>query len=128
MPPFALWRSKPFTVLRSRGALYIVPQNLFELWVVATRPNERNGLGMPPSLAATELLRMKKMLHFLPDTKDIYSIWEELVITNGVCGKPAHDARLVAAAMAHGLRGILTFDKTGFSRFPTISAVHPTET
>jgi predicted nucleic acid-binding protein len=27
----------------------------------------------------------------------------------------------------HGLTAILTFDKTGFSRFPGIDVIHPTE-
>jgi predicted nucleic acid-binding protein len=39
--------------------------------------------------------------------------------------KPAHDARLVAAMQVHGLTAILTFDKTGFSRFADIEVVHP---
>jgi hypothetical protein len=43
-----------------------------------------------------------------------------------VSGKPAHDARLVAAAMAHGLRDILAFDTSGFARFP-IAAFRPSE-
>lgn len=42
-----------------------------------------------------------------------------------VSGKPAHDARLVAAMLAHGLTNILTFDKTGFSRYAGIEVVHP---
>src|SRR5260370_41264672 len=38
---------------------------------------------------------------------------------------PAHDARLVAAMEVHGITAILTFDKSGFSRYPGIEVVHP---
>jgi predicted nucleic acid-binding protein len=44
-----------------------------------------------------------------------------------VVGKAAHDARLVAAIKVHGLAGILTFDKTGFSRYAGIEVVHPND-
>jgi predicted nucleic acid-binding protein len=40
-------------------------------------------------------------------------------------GKSAHDARLVASMRAHGLTAILTFDRTGFSRYPGIEVIHP---
>jgi hypothetical protein len=52
--------------------LHIVSQNLVELWVVATRPVEQNGLGMPASSVAPELERLKSMFLLLPDTPAIY--------------------------------------------------------
>jgi predicted nucleic acid-binding protein len=107
--------------------LHIVPQNLVELWVVATRPVEQNDLGMAPSTVAAELARLKSMFLLLPETPAIYPIWESLVIQHQVSGKPAHDARLVAAMQAHGLTAILTFDRSGFSRYPGIQVVHPAE-
>jgi predicted nucleic acid-binding protein len=107
--------------------LHIVPQNLVELWVVATRPVEQNGLGMTPSAIAAELAQLKSMFLLLPETPAIYPVWEALVTQHQVSGKPAHDARLVAAMQAHGLTTILTFDKTGFSRYPGIQVLHPAE-
>jgi hypothetical protein len=42
--------------LLERGyTLAIVPQVVYEFWVVATRPKEVNGLGMAPRTAMTEL-------------------------------------------------------------------------
>jgi predicted nucleic acid-binding protein len=73
---------------------------------------------------ATELTR-KSMFELLPETPAIYPVWESLVIQYRVFGKPAHDARLVAAMKVHGLTAILTFDKTGFSRYAGIEVVHP---
>lgn len=107
--------------------LHVVPQNLVELWVVATRPVEQNGLGLLPALAAAELTRLKGMFVLLPETPAIYPVWERLVIDHQVTGKPAHDARLVAAMLAHGLTAILTFDKSGFSRYAGIEVVRPAD-
>jgi predicted nucleic acid-binding protein len=107
--------------------LHIVPQNLIELWVVATRPADQNGLGMTPAAVHGELTRLKSMFVLLPETPAIYPVWESLVTHHQVSGKPAHDARLVAAMQVHGLISILTFDKTGFARYPGIEVVHPAE-
>jgi hypothetical protein len=64
-------------VLTSQGRnLHIVPQNLIELWVVATRPVEQNGLGLTPAAVAIELTRIKSMFELLPETPAIYSVWE----------------------------------------------------
>jgi predicted nucleic acid-binding protein len=63
----------------------------------------------------------------LPETPAIYPAWEALVTSQRVLGKVAHDAHLVAAMQVHGLTAILTFDKTGFSRYVGIEVVHPEE-
>jgi predicted nucleic acid-binding protein len=114
--------------LIARGReLHIVPQNLVELWVVATRPLSQNGLGLSTPEAAAELARLKSMFPLLADTPAIYPVWESLVIQYRVSGKPAHDARLVAAMRVHGLTTILTFDRTGFSRYAGIEVLHPAD-
>jgi predicted nucleic acid-binding protein len=114
--------------LAARGReLHLVPQNLVELWVVATRPVSQNGLGLSIIDATAELMRLKSMFPLLPDTPAIYPVWESLVIQYQVSGKPAHDARLVAAMQVHGLTSILTFDKTGFSRYSGIEVLSPTD-
>jgi predicted nucleic acid-binding protein len=114
--------------LTARGyELQLVPQNLVELWVVSTRPVSQNGLGLSIAEAASELTRLKSMFPLLPDTPAIYPVWESLVVEYQVSGKPAHDARLVAAMQVHGLSTILTFDRTGFSRYAGIEVVHPAD-
>jgi hypothetical protein len=94
---------------------------------VATRPVDQNGLGMTPASAAVEVARLKSMFVLLPETPAIYPVWESLVTQHRVSGKPAHDARLVAAMQVHGLTAVLTFDRTGFSRFPGIEVVNPAD-
>jgi hypothetical protein len=61
--------ARAFETLPRRGRdLHIVPQNLVELWVVATRPVAQNGLGLSTTEAAAELMRLKSMFPQLPDT------------------------------------------------------------
>ena len=114
-------------LLEQGKELHIVAQNLIELWVVATRPVEQNGLGMATVAVAGELARIKSMFVLLPENSAIYPVWESLVVRHQVSGKPAHDARIVAAMQVHGVTAILTFDKSGFSRYPGIEVVHPAE-
>ena len=105
--------------------IHIVPQNLFEFWVVATRPISNNGFGLTSAQAAVVLDRIKGTFKLLRDTPEIYDAWEDLVTRYRMVGKPAHDTRLVAAMKIHGLTAILTFDKTGFIRFPGIEVIDP---
>jgi len=63
----------------------------------------------------------------LPDSPAIFTVWERLVVQYRVSRKPAHDARLVAAMLVHGLTAILTFDRTGFSRYAGIEVVDPAD-
>ena len=81
----------------------------------------------PSAAARSEIERMERFFTILPETPAVYPTWKRLVIEHDVCGKPAHDARLVAAMQVHGIRAILTFDKSGFSRYPDIEVIDPVE-
>ena len=107
--------------------LQLVPQNFMELWVVATRPVDKNGLGMSVTGVYAEFVRLKRFFTVLPETEDVFPAWERLVISYQVFGKPAHDARLVAAMQVHGITDILTFDRAGFARYAGIEVIHPDE-
>jgi predicted nucleic acid-binding protein len=110
---------------RSGEALHIVPQNLYELWVVATRPLTLNGLGLDAGQASAELARLQVLFPLLPDAPTVFTTWQHLVTTHNVLGKNAHDARLVAAMLVHGVTHLLTFNVTDFSRFPGITVLDP---
>lgn len=113
-------------VLTSRGDVpCVVPQVLYEFWVVATRPAAQNGLGMTAAQADTELGRVERLFPLLRDDARIYPEWRRLVMAHQVTGKPAHDARLVAAMTVHGLTHILTFNTADFARYPGIKALDP---
>jgi predicted nucleic acid-binding protein len=113
--------------LISRGdSPCLVPQVLYEFWVVATRPLASNGLGLSSVEADAEISRLETLYPLLQDSPAIYPEWKRLAATHRVLGKNAHDARLVAAMTVHGITHILTFDPGHFSRFPGIVALDPT--
>jgi predicted nucleic acid-binding protein len=114
-------------VLQQQGhTLCIVPQNLYELWAVATRPiTAANGLGLSVQETSAEIDRSKALFKFLPDSPAIYSEWEELVRRLHVKGKVAHDARLVAAMRVHAITPLLTFNTPDFSRFAGVTILSP---
>lgn len=112
--------------LRRRGeVLCLVPQNLYEFWVGCTRPVAQNGLGLSPAEAAAELTRLKSLFVLLDETPGVYPQWEQLVVRHSVSGKNAHDARLVAALVVHGLSRLLTFNVSDFARYPGVTILEP---
>jgi predicted nucleic acid-binding protein len=113
---------------RSREKLFIAPQNLIELWNVATRPADKNGLGLSPLETEAEVARLKEFFILLPDTEQIYTEWERLVKTYEVKGTKVHDTRLVAFMLIHQLSHILTFNVKDFRRFDAeITPISPKE-
>jgi predicted nucleic acid-binding protein len=116
-------------LLQQRGdELCVVPQNLYEFWVVATRPVTANGgLGMTPAAAQKVLDHFENLFALRPDTADVYPRWKALVTAHSTSGKASHDARLVAAMQTHGIDQILTFNTGDFSRYPGITVLDPAE-
>lgn len=112
--------------LRAQGhTLCVVPQVLYEFWALSTRPTSVNGLGKSVALVTAELADIRADFWLLDDTPAILPVWEALVTNYGVVGKNAHDARLVAAMLAHGVTHLLTFNDQDFKRFTTITVWTP---
>lgn len=113
------------TLLARSEYLCIVPQNIVEFWNVATRPLDKNGLGMTTEKANTEAIKFETLFAIKPDIPEIHQQWRSLVINYGVKGVNVYDARLTAAAIVHDLSKILTFNIRDFKRYSEIDAVHP---
>ena len=60
---------------------------------------------------------MEGFFSVLIESIDVYAEWKRLVVTNGVTGVQAHDARLVAAMKVYGVPRILTFNTQDFIRY-----------
>ncbi len=103
----------------------IVPQVVYEFWVVATRPATASGLALTVPQAKAELAGARRTFTLLRDERAIFQHWERLISDHDVKGKLAHDARLVAAMLRHGLTHILTFNTADFQRFSGITVVAP---
>lgn len=105
----------------------IVPQVLYEYWVVATRPSENNGLGMTTATTDLAISKWTTAFRLLLDERGVFTHWRDLVVGNDVKGKTAHDARLVAAMQRHGVTNLLSFNKPDFTRFTSIRVFTPAE-
>lgn len=102
--------------LRASGAvLRTLPQSLFEFWVVATRPREKNGIGLKVSDAETFIDLFVRLYWPIPDDPSLVTYWRRLVVRYGVTGKQAHE-----------LTHLLTFD-ADFNRYSAegITVVNP---
>jgi predicted nucleic acid-binding protein len=106
--------------------LNITQQNIVEFWAVATRPAAANGLGFWTEQAAGEVDALKRLFELLPELP-LQNAWERLVADYRVSGKSAHDARLVAAMIVHGIESILTFNVQDFLRYGEIRVLDVTK-
>jgi predicted nucleic acid-binding protein len=115
------------SLYRKGHRLCIAKQSLLEAWVVTTRPREVNGLGYTPEIAASGLFKLKRLFRVLSESDEIHAEWERLVLTHGVSGKAAYDARLVAAARVNRIASILTFNTGDFKRYTEVEVtiMHP---
>ena len=109
--------------------LCVASQNLVEFWNVATRPADKNGLGMNPPVASSVLRMLERFFVLLPATPQIYQEWRRIVMEHQVLGVQVHDANLVATMRVHGISHILTFNSKDFARYRAegIVAIQPND-
>lgn len=105
----------------------LVPQALYEFWVVATRPIENNGLGRTPAEAREQIAGFLHLFYLASDERSIFDHWLKLVEEHRVHGARAHDARIVAAMRKHGIRQLLTYNLRDFKRYPGILVMSPNQ-
>lgn len=106
---------------------YLTAQVLIELWVVATRPVDVNGLGWSVEQTRNVIDQLIERFPVSEEIPQIFSTWLILVTENQIQGKRTHDARIVAAMLASGISHVLTLNPTDFSGIPGIAVVHPQE-
>ena len=117
-------------VAKSVGSGHIVcccAQVFIEYWVVATRPAAVNGLGLTFDQACSSLSDIDKAFIHLPEPPDIAARWANLVMRQGIMGKQAHDARIAALMLAHGVTHLLTLNPSDFVRYTGIVPVTPSQ-
>jgi predicted nucleic acid-binding protein len=111
--------------IRQKDAVFFCAQNIAEFWNVATRPVDRNGLGLSPEEALQEVSNIEKSLTLLPDVPAIYSAWKQIVAVHKVQGVKVYDARLVAIMSVYAVESVLTFNSADFERFTNVRTIHP---
>ena len=124
-PSYELARLAAASLIDQGHQLSVIAQNLIEFWAVATRPVANNGLALSITDTAAHIKSFRETFTLLPDTPDIFSEWERLVESHSVSGRQAHDARLVAAMLVHGVSHLFTFNAADFKRYDEITVVDP---
>jgi predicted nucleic acid-binding protein len=104
-------------LIASGEALMVTPQIIAEYWNAATRPEEKNGLGLSHDKTREELARLESFFSVLSESVEVYQEWKRLVMSHNVSGVQVHDARLVAAMRVYNISRILTFDADDFTRY-----------
>ena len=112
--------------LTARGHdVCVCAQVIIEYWAVSTRPREVNGLELSPVDVDERLTETDNIFTLLPEPPDIAARWRKLASGYSVEGKQAHDARIAALMLAHGVTNILTLNPDDFSRYQGITPVTP---
>jgi len=97
--------------------LYASGQIMREYLAVATRPADKNGLGLkqPDALANVRALRTRIVL--LAENADVADRLLSLLDEIPCGGKQVHDANVVATMLVHGIDVLITINVADFSRF-----------
>ena len=112
-------------LIRQKDAVFFCSQNIAEFWNVATRPADRNGLGLSHEEVLHEVGSIERLLTLLPDVPAIYAAWKEIVRDHKVQGVKVFDARLVATMNVYAIDNLLTFNAADFKRYSKITALDP---
>jgi predicted nucleic acid-binding protein len=112
-------------MLHQNHSAFYCSQNIAEFWNVATRPADKNGLGLSHEEVLQEVSSIEGLLTLLPDIPGIYAAWKAIVRDYKVQGVKVYDARLVALMSVYAIEGILTFNDADFKRYSGITAIHP---
>ena len=112
-------------LLRQKDSVFFCPQNIAEFWNVATRPADRNGLGLSHEEVSREVASIEESLTLLPDVPAVYAAWKRIVHGYKVQGVRVYDARLVAVMSVYAVETILSFNSADFTRYDLVTALHP---
>jgi predicted nucleic acid-binding protein len=103
--------------------LATTPQIVREFLVVATRPPRANGLGLSVEVAVANVEIYLERLALLAEDARVVSRLRTLVAAGRAQGVPIHDANIVASALVHGARRIVTGNIRHFERFADLIPV-----
>lgn len=113
------------TILANGDECYLAPQVLIEMWVVATRPTDVNGLGWSITYTRNVIEQLMQRFPIAEELPQLFPTWLEIVSTHQILGKRTHDARIVALMKTASIDHILTLNPSDFSNIPDITVVHP---
>lgn len=104
---------------------YLAAQVLIEMWVVATRPTDVNGLGWSTTYTRNIIDQLLHRFPIAEEAPQLFPTWLDIVSTNKILGKRTHDARIAALMKTATISRILPLNPSDFSNIPDITVVHP---
>lgn len=103
--------------------LALTPQIVREYLAVATRPAEDNGFGLAAGDAVTNVKQFLDDMDLLSEDGVSTAGLIDLIAGATALGKQVHDANVVAVALAHNARTIVTDNTRHFCRFDQLIAI-----
>lgn len=101
-------------------------QVIREYLAVATRPVTANGLALSVADALENVREFRRALRLLPEEKPILPAFLSLLKEIPCQGKRIHDAHLVATAVVHRVRTLVTLNTRDFEPFASrIATIEP---
>lgn len=104
-------------LISSGEELVVCPQVIYEFYVVATRPANKNGLGLSPEIAIKEIENILETYSMPEENDQVFVNWQQLIYNYKVIGKNAHDTRIVAFMISCNIPKLYTINKKDFKRF-----------
>ena len=102
-------------------SLFISTQSLREYLVVATRPVEKNGLGLSLNKSLFNVQTFRNHTSLLPESVRASEVLLELAEHHRISGLRLHDLQILATADANGVNYLITANDKDF---PKTSRVH----
>jgi len=97
--------------------LYTSGQIMREYLAVATRPAERNGLGLNQADALANVRALRGRTTLLVEDGKVADRLLALLDDIECGGKQVHDANVVATMLVHGIEAVVTINLDDFTRF-----------
>ena len=102
----------------ARGTvLYASGQIMREYLAVATRPADKNGLGLHQADALANVRAFRARTHLLTEDSEVADCLLGLLEETSCAGKQVHDANVVATMLVHGIDSLITINLGDFTRF-----------
>jgi predicted nucleic acid-binding protein len=112
--------------IASYRGLVFPAQVLREYLVVATRPTSANGLGLSLDHALANVAEFRRVIRLLGESRPLLPTLLRLLAAVPCRGTQIHDAHIVASAMVHRVKTIVSLNVDNFARFsPRITPVTP---
>jgi len=99
--------------------LYTSGQIVREYLAVATRPAQKNGLGLGLTDALANVRALRSRMSLLAEDVKVADRLLSLLDDTACGGKQVHDANVVATVLVHGIGSIVTINLEDFARFAT---------